>query len=677
MRITFRAQEVLLLLFVLVLVSYSVNAKKTTSGSFKYNIEDKESWITKINIPKDETHIDQSVQYLLNDEQLNLTKGRYEHFVHNAQKVISEGGLEQSSKFSFSFQPDYQSITLHEILLYRSGQSVDITSSANIQLIRREEEISNNIYNGYVDLVIVIPDIRVGDTIEYSATVKGKNPVLGNKNFAKFSVGWQVPVKKNYVRVITDSDRALDSKVHNAKGEILTSKDNDYLEYTWGQKNIAPVLDEQDYPNLYNPYPYIEFSEYQNWAEVVSWAKGLYSINPSNSDELNDYIQNLKTTSKSTHEYIEKSIQFVQNEIRYFGIETGVNSHMPSLPGTVFSRRFGDCKDKTVLLNYFLSKVGIKASPALVSTYEGGALINHLPSPASFNHVISYFELEKVPYWIDGTRTYQYGELSNIGISNFQKALLIRENEKELMNINLVDNHKSRIKVFEKFTAEEGYERPVKMELQIILKSHEAEYARSIIANQSLREFSTSYLNFYGQHFPTIKPIDDLQIDDDRKENQLTIKGKYEIPKYWDLSKPQLHTDFFGEFISSYIQLPKTIGRTLPLALYHPIEVEHKTSFLFPEEINWALDYTPLVVKDNAIDYSRKITKNGKEIVAIHSYKSIKNIVEVKDIPDHISNLKSIKDALYLSVYSTNKNKKSNIRNVLRALMKKKKVADD
>ncbi|MGB2741165.1 MAG: DUF3857 domain-containing protein [Cognaticolwellia sp.] len=677
MSILLRAPEVLLLFLVLVLLSYSANAKNTTSESFDYNIEDKESWIIKINLPMDETIVDQSVQYLLNDEQLNLAKGRYEHFVHNAQKVISEGGLEQSSKFSFSFQPDYQSITLHEILVYRNGQSVDITSSANIQLIRREEEISNNIYNGYVDLVVVIPDIRVGDIIEYSATVKGKNPVLGNKNFAKFSVGWQVPVLKNYVRVITDSDRALNSKVHNAKGEILTSRDNDNLEYTWSQKNIAPIIDEHDYPNLYNPYPYIEFSEYQSWAEVVSWAKGLYSINPSNSDELNNYIQNLKTTSKSTHEYIEKSIQFVQNEIRYFGIETGVNSHTPSLPYTVFSRRFGDCKDKTMLLNYFLSKVGIKAYPALVSTYEGDAIVNHLPSPASFNHVVSYFELENVPYWIDGTRSYQYGELSNIGIGDFRKALLIRENERDLINVKLIEKHKSRIRVLEKFTAKEGYEKPVRMELQVVMSSHEAEYARSIIANQSLKELSTNYLNFYGRHFPTIEPISDLQIVDDRKENQITIKGKYIITKYWDLTKPQLHTDFFGEFITSYIQLPKTIGRTLPLALYHPIEVEHKMSFLFPEEVNWALDYTPIVVKDNAIDYSRKITKNGNKIITVHNYKSINNIVEVKDIPDHINNLKNIKDALYLSVYSKNKNNTSNIRNVLRSLMKKKKTTDD
>jgi len=674
-KIALKLQKIILSTLLFLLASHSINAKTISSGSYSYSIKDKAQWVTKIELPTSDLIVDIGIQYLLNDEQLNLTKGQYEHFVRNAQKVVSESGLEQSSKISLSFQPDYQSIVLHEVLIYRNSQVINITDSANVQLIRREEEIGNNIYNGAVDLVIVIPDTRVGDTIEYSSTIKGKNPVLGKKNFAKFSTGWQVPILENHIRVITDHDRALNSKSHGIDETISIKNTLDFIEYTWSQKNIPPIIDERGYPSLYSPYPYIEFSEYKDWASVVSWAEELYSTNQNNSDELNDYIQNLRSTSESTREYIEKSIQFVQNEIRYFGIETKENSHRPTMPNTVFSRRFGDCKDKTVLLNYLLSKVGIKSYPALVSTYEQGAVINHLPSPGSFNHVISYFEFDKIPYWIDGTRTFQYGKLSNIGIGNFQKALLIRKNETELIDINLVDAHKSRIEVYEKFSAVEGYEKPVNMELQIVMSSHEAEYVRSIIANQSLKEFSTNYLNFYGQHFPTIKALDDLQINDDRKNNQITIKGNYEIPKYWDLNKSQIYTDFFGEFISSYIQLPQTINRTLPLALYHPIEVEHKTSFLFPEEINWTLDYNPLVIRDAAIDYSRTITKNHKDIETVHSYKSVSDIVKVKDIPAHISNLKEIKNALYLSVYSKNKHKKSNIKSVLRSLLKKNKVS--
>ena len=110
-------------------------------------------------------------------------------------------------------------------------------------------------------------------------------------------------------------------------------------------------------------------------------------------------------------------------------------------------------------------------------------------------------------------------------------------------------------------------------------------------------------------------------------------------------------------------------------ATKHKMAAYTKPSFteIFPEAIGWDLDYTPLEIKDNAIEYRRTISQKDKELITTHSYKSKRNMVEVIDIPAHINNLKEIRTALYLSVHHTNKNKSSNIRSVLRSLMNKKK----
>jgi len=653
-----------------------VTAKQLTADGFSYSIEEKGAWVVDVAIPKDKPSDIQSVNYLLNNEQLDLTDDKYHYFLHNALEVTSEGGLEHASKFSFSFQPDYQSITLHGVSIIRDGVSIDITDNVDIQLMRREQEFSQNIYNGYVDLVAVVPDMRVGDIIEYSATIKGKNPVLGTKNFAKFAAGWYVPVVENYIRVLTDTDRALYTKLHNVEGEINKSVSGEHTEYLWTQKDIQAVQDEQDYPVLHNPFPYIEFSEYKNWAEVVDWAKALYSDDYKSSQELEQYVSDLKQTAKSKTEYIEKSIQFVQNEVRYFGIAIGENSHMPSSPDLVFSRRYGDCKDKTMLLNFMLSKVGVKAYPALVSNYDAGAIVKHLPSPASFNHVITHFELENKPYWIDGTRNFQYGDLDKIGISNFQKALLIKPDEQSLTDVVLQEEHQSSIRVSEHFKSGDGYDKPVSMSLEVVMGSHEAEYLRASVANQSLRELALNYLNFYGQHFPSIKQVGEMRFTDDKQNNLVTLHADYEIQSYWDLKKPQVYTDFFGEFITSYVQLPTTIARKSPLAVFHPIKIEHKTLFEFPEDINWSLDYTPLEIKDSAVSYVRTIRKDKKLLETVHEYQSLDDTVLLADVPQHITNLKDIKTALYLTVYSDNTQKKSNVKSVLRSLLKKKKAEE-
>ena len=48
--------------------------------------------------------------------------------------------------------------------------------------------------------------------------------------------------------------------------------------------------------------------------------------------------------------YFRVAVNFVQNEIRYMGIETGKYSHKANSPEKVFKQRYGDCKDKSLLL---------------------------------------------------------------------------------------------------------------------------------------------------------------------------------------------------------------------------------------------------------------------------------------------------------------------------------------
>jgi len=40
----------------------------------------------------------------------------------------------------------------------------------------------------------------------------------------------------------------------------------------------------------------------------------------------------------------------LQQTIRYMGVEVGVGSHTPTHPNAVLTRRFGDCKDKALLV---------------------------------------------------------------------------------------------------------------------------------------------------------------------------------------------------------------------------------------------------------------------------------------------------------------------------------------
>src|SRR5207245_3226925 len=83
---------------------------------------------------------------------------------------------------------------------------------------------------------------------------------------------------------------------------------------------------------------------------------------------------------ESAEQRVLQALRFVQDEIRYMGVEIGVNSHMPYSPATVVKRRYGDCKDKTLLLITMLRALGISARPALVSTTYRSHVTDYQPT---------------------------------------------------------------------------------------------------------------------------------------------------------------------------------------------------------------------------------------------------------------------------------------------------------
>lgn len=128
--------------------------------------------------------------------------------------------------------------------------------------------------------------------------------------------------------------------------------------------------------------------------------------------DLTEFIAGIKAETDKPAERLEKALQFVQDEIRYTGLEAGIGGYKPRNPAEVFEQRFGDCKDKSLLLCYILNELGIEAYPALVSTTDRQGIIAWLPSPNAFNHCVVQVRQGGVR-WYDPTISLQGGSYHN------------------------------------------------------------------------------------------------------------------------------------------------------------------------------------------------------------------------------------------------------------------------
>ena len=199
-----------------------------------------------------------------------------------------------------------------------------------------------------------------------------------------------------------------------------------------------PAVEPEDAaPSWFDPFPGVQISEFESWSDVVNWALPLYQVKQSPSGTLAQEIDRLKNSSDKPEARLISALRFVQDEIRYMGIELGPNSHQPNQPSTVFERRFGDCKDKSLLLSSILNSIGIEAHPALVNTEAKSSLSAWQPTPIAFDHCIVQAKIAGKTYWIDPTISMQRGQLDQYYAPDYALALVIRDGGHELERIPL------------------------------------------------------------------------------------------------------------------------------------------------------------------------------------------------------------------------------------------------
>jgi len=364
----------------------------------EYHIDKPESWVKKINIKQQNEipakSISNGVYYKLIDKQVYKNENQIKKFKHYTTKIVNQEGIDCISQIYLSFDPSYETIILHDIIRTRNGISVSQLSTSDFTVFQREKNPDQRIYDGRKTLSIILKDIRVGDTVEYSYTVSGSNPVLSGNLYEMVRIGWTVPVEHLYFNLIINDKELVYFKQYNSNYPVHITESNQYKNYTIDQSNLLPVVYEESLPIWYDPTPAIQFSQSKDWNDVARFSKQLYSLHSGLSEDLKSKITNLISSTQSKSDYIVSALNFVQDEIRYLGLEIGAGSYKPTDPSIIYTRRFGDCKDKTWLFVEMMRSAGIESYPVLVDTYYRQTLSEKLPSPLVFNHVIAYLKFE-------------------------------------------------------------------------------------------------------------------------------------------------------------------------------------------------------------------------------------------------------------------------------------------
>lgn len=603
-----------------------------------------------------EQDISNGIYYLLADTQMLVpANGQRQIFEHYASLVTSSKGLEQAGQISIYFDPGYQQIALHQLNIIRDNTVISRYPQARISLVQTEQDLEKLLYHGETALNIVIPDLRVGDIVEYSYSLTGSNPVFADRFNTSQQLNWTVPLQQQYWRLVWQKPDSLAYRFSKDPVPLQISKTPDTTTYTLVQHNIRPVKYEDNTPQWYSPYNILSLSNSTDWQDIARWGTKLFAPAIDDSRAVALQVARLQRDYPEPEQQIAAALQFVQTDIRYLGIELAESSHRPASAGQVLQQRYGDCKDKSVLLVSILRQLGYDAVPVLVNTEYGITLPARLPSAGVFDHAIVKLNLDGKSYWLDPTRNFQAGPLDTLYQPDFGFALELTAMTRELTTMSSVDAH-TKTAINEHFRLTGTPKEPVDYKVSTVYSGLDADRSRAQFASNSVSQKADGYVQFYSRYYPTISQAEPIIKADDSSTGSITVTEFYQISDFWqaDAAAPsKLNARFYSNGISSYLQTPEIAGhRSQPYALSHPVNIS-QTMTIELNDIDWQFTEEQVEEHNPFFHYQSQLTfdRDSKTLTLHYQYKSLTDHIMPDQRLAYIAAVNNARNDLNLTIY--------------------------
>lgn len=494
-----------------------------------------------------------------------------------AAQINNTQGIEELSQVAASFYPSYEEMHWHAIDIIRDGKVTSRLNRDNFNVFQQEDELDSKIYDEEWRIMSVLEDVRVGDIVSYAYSTVGQNPIFAEHKLGRAKQNFGVPIEYTNFIVRTQKTQPLYFKMHNLEAVMQTYEQDNLMHYRLEQNQVPAYVQEDYMPSSDIIYSAVEFSSFKDWSEVNVWAQKLYDDKYQLDDLLKQKVNKWKASFTSKVDYANQVIAFVQKDIRYWGIETGVNSHLPSYPTETASRRYGDCKDKAVLLTALLRANDIESYPALVSASNTSYVFERLATPGAFDHVITTLFIDGKQYWVDGTQDSQGSTLENISHPDFKGALIIRDGENQLskMQPGLHSQYVNDVDIVHDFVIN-PVNNEVTFTVTAVYHGSIADTMRRYINSNNTQKIDNDSLQYFSSYYDNIKLVDSSVVEDDPAVNTLTTVTHFLIKNIGKNKSARMEYEFYMAELRDYAFLPNARERKQAYKLYYPLDFTSK-----------------------------------------------------------------------------------------------------
>lgn len=501
------------------------------------------------------------------------------HYRRRCLHLATPQAVEEMSNIEFAIDSNGSQLVVHHIRVIRNGTARECAMRDCFRIIQPEQARRSLVYNGELLAILFLKDVRPGDLLDIASSTYDTNPTIPDQHFGIIPLSplRETDIYQFVIRLPVSCETKLDTpdSLMALPSREVTEHTDGTTSHVYYQEKTPPVLPSLAHPAWYCPYPQLSWASKNTWKEVSARVHSMwdtYILTGLNDPLIHQTLDTIRADANDDHRCLaDLAIRWVRDEIRYLALADGMGSYVPNSPSQVVERRYGDCKDKSVLLACLLRKLGWDACPALVHSSDAHKVKTRLPSLGAFDHAIVRLCKDDETYWIDPTNTGP-GGLPIPGASlQFAYALPLHEGGHDLAKLPEATSRQNSIEVIEDIHYSKD---KLTIDIETIARGSEADNLRASIENQQIEE---SLLKFVGSFYNNPRFSQPLIQQDESTTNEFRLVEQYE-------ADTEIHTDSSGnEFLhvhasllaSRINQVPKQCNVSGPIAQIFPSVLKH------------------------------------------------------------------------------------------------------
>ena len=364
------------------------------------------AWVAPAPKPTDAAAPDGApLRIVYTDFQVRMTADGDENYTAYRLKILKPEGL-PAANLSANWNPSTDDLIVHTLKIIRGSQVIDVLASSKFDVIQRENNLEMAMLDGELTAALQVPGVEVGDELEFSATLRRRETVFGNRSHGYVQMPIVGTTGAHRVRLIWTGDKTLRWSGTPDLGVLKSQDKGGQHELDYELRAPSSVVLADGAPPRFNIRRVIEYSEFGDWSQLSGMMAPLFdkASQLAPDSPVRAEAARIAKANADPETRALTALQLVEDRIRYVYVGLDGGNYRPAAADDTWKRRFGDCKAKTALLMALLRELNIKSEAVLVNSKGIDGADQRLPTPQAFDHVVVRATIGGKTYWLDGTR---------------------------------------------------------------------------------------------------------------------------------------------------------------------------------------------------------------------------------------------------------------------------------